>query len=100
MARENVMASGIANHLAIVHSRVKIKEPAVAVSLNKNGIDFSATDGTNSHIVFLLLSPEKEDNLHLQLLAEIVNKFKNPEAAKNLTKLKNNDELLKTLKEL
>lgn len=100
MSRERVLSCGIANHLAIVHAKINIKEPMVAVSLIKSGIDFSATDGTLSHVVFLLLSPEGEENLHLQLLAEIVNKFKDPGSVKNLLNMKDSNELFKLLKAL
>jgi Kef-type K+ transport system membrane component KefB/mannitol/fructose-specific phosphotransferase system IIA component (Ntr-type) len=100
MARERVLTGGIENHLAIIHAKIKIKEPVVAVSLVNDGVDFSAMDGKLSHIIFLLLSPEDEEKLHLQMLAEIVKKFKDLEKIKILLNVKSDNELLKFLKAL
>jgi Kef-type K+ transport system membrane component KefB/mannitol/fructose-specific phosphotransferase system IIA component len=75
IARENSFPTGIANHLAIPHAKINIDEPFIALSINKNGIDFGAEDGLPAKIIVLLLTPEKSNELQLQLLSEIAHSF-------------------------
>lgn len=76
MQRESSLPTGIANFLAIPHARVNINNPIIAVAINDHGIDFNASDGKPSRIIFLLLVPQNKNDLQLKLLLEIVNKFK------------------------
>lgn len=76
MKREELFPTGIANHLAIPHARVKIKKPYIAIAVHKSGLNFDASDGLPAKIILLLLTPENNNELQLKLLAEIGNYFR------------------------
>jgi len=84
MKREKILATGIANYLAVPHAKIKIKEPFVVIAINTKGIDFESADGLQSKIIILLLTPENNNELQLQLLAEIVSLFKEKEQVERL----------------
>ncbi|MHB8579514.1 MAG: cation:proton antiporter domain-containing protein [Ignavibacteriaceae bacterium] len=96
--RENSIPTGIANYLAIPHARVDISRPAVAIALNKEGINFESSDGTPSRIIFLLLTPKNKNELQLKLLVEIVNKFKDKQKVEELLLSSNSADFMSELK--
>lgn len=96
-AREQLLPSGIANHLAIPHARADIKRPAIAVAVHKAGLDFEAADGLAAKIIVLLITPAEANEVQLQLLAEIADKFKeNQKVADSLT-LDGSDKIISRL---
>ncbi len=96
--RENSIPTGIANYLAIPHARVDISRPAIAIAINKKGIDFEASDGTPSRIIFLLLTPKSKNELQLKLLVEIVNKFKDKQKVEQLLLSSNTTDFISMFK--
>lgn len=75
--REELISTGIENYLAIPHAKIDIKKPLAVLAINKNGVDFDAPDKKVSKVIILLLTPKKENELQLKLLAEIANLFGN-----------------------
>jgi len=98
LSREKMLPTGIANFLAVPHAKLKMKNPFVAIAINTNGVDFEAADGLPSKIIILLLTPEDNNELQLQLLSEIASNFKNKEEVEKLLTLKKTDDLLATLR--
>jgi len=96
--RENSIPTGIANYLAIPHARVDISRPAIAIAINKKGINFEASDGTPSRIIFLLLTPKSKNELQLKLLVEIVNKFKDKQKVEQLLLSSNTTDFISMFK--
>lgn len=82
--RENEYPTGIANSLAIPHARLDIKKPALAVAYSAYGIDFSAPDVIPAKVIVLLLTPKSNNELQLQLLAEIASTFKDRERTEGI----------------
>jgi K+:H+ antiporter len=93
--REKISATGISNHLAIPHAKIKLEKPAIALAINKSGIDFNAIDGIPSTIIFLLLTPENKPELQLRLLAEISSKFVDITFADKILKAKTHQDVIK-----
>lgn len=71
--REQIISTSIGMEIAIPHGRIDIKKPIIAAAINKKGVDFDSPDGLPSKIIFLLLTPQSNNELQLQLLAEIAN---------------------------
>ena len=77
LIREQLMATGIGNGLAVPHARLRgLPAPVVAVGLSASGIDFDAPDGTPAHVIFLILTPVHDDGAQLEILADIATTFK------------------------
>lgn len=101
MERENSFSTGIANYLAIPHCRFnKLQKPALAIAINKNGIDFNNTDSTPAKLIFLLITPENKNELQLQLLANIVNKFQKRQAIETILELEDISKIETELRKL
>lgn len=96
--REELIATGIANYLAIPHAKIDIKNPIAAIAVSTNGIDFEAPDGIPSKVIIFLLTPADNNELQLQLLAETANAFKDRGIIENILQSKDKDEFMNKLK--
>lgn len=77
LAREAMMPTGIGAGLAIPHARIKgLKAPLIAIGLSPQGIAFGAPDRTQAKIIFLLLTPQEDSSIQLELIADISQTFK------------------------
>ena len=97
--RENLIPTGIGNYVAIPHAKVKIQKPIITVGINKQGLDFEAPDNVPSKLIILLLTPESKNELQLQLLADIANKFRDKEKVELLLNIATEEEFMSKLKE-
>lgn len=98
--REQQFSTGLANHLAIPHARLKIQSPFVVTAVCRKGLDFDSLDGKISHVITLLLTPETEPELQLKLLADITKNFHLPDTAMDLCNSNNADEVISKIKQL
>ena len=96
--REQLGTTGIGDGVAIPHGKIPgIIRPIVAFGRCINGVDFDSLDGKLAHIFFLLIAPEQESSLHLQVLVRIAKILKNSEFRDKLMKTKSRDELYKII---
>ena len=71
-AREDEGTTGIGMGIAIPHCKSDaVKKAGLAAMVVKNGVDFESLDGTPAKIIFLIASPNTEDNVHLQVLSKL-----------------------------
>jgi len=97
IAREESAPSGIANYIAIPHIKMRISEPVLAICISKKDLDFGAVDGLPSRIIFMLVTPENENELHLKILSEIVKEFSSIDKSKEIIELSETSEIIKML---
>ncbi|MDQ6974658.1 MAG: PTS sugar transporter subunit IIA [Mariprofundaceae bacterium] len=72
MARERLGSTGIGHGVAIPHSRMPdLAHPVIALARHVGGVDFDAIDNRLVHIVVLLLVPDDNSSIHLELLAKL-----------------------------
>ena len=72
MAREKLGSTGMGHGVAIPHGRMKgLNKPVVVVAIHQDGVDFDAIDGDLVDIVVMLLVPDDDDKVHLELLAKL-----------------------------
>jgi Kef-type K+ transport system membrane component KefB len=100
LERENSNPTGIANYLAIPHTRVKSSKPIIVAAINKDGIDFNSSDDIPSRIIFLLLTPVSENEMQLRILSEIVKKFRDKEKVEEMLQIKNEKEFVEKIKQI
>lgn len=93
------MPTGIGNGVAIPHARIEgLHSPVLVLGLSAAGIDFDAPDGEPSHVIILILSPNNDDGVQLQILADIARTFSSPAARREFLKVNTYTELLATLR--
>lgn len=77
--REQVMSTGLEGGLAIPHARLEgLKAPVLAVGLSQSGVDFDSFDGQATQLIFLILTPAKDNGAQLEILADISRTFRDP----------------------
>lgn len=70
--RERLMGTATGGGVAIPHARIEsLQRPVLAFGRSRNGVDWDAPDGQPVHFVFLVLTPERQEGLQLQILAAI-----------------------------
>lgn len=70
--RERLMGTATGGGVAIPHARIEsLQRPVLAFGRSHNGVDWNAPDGQPVHFVFLVLTPERQEGLQLQILAAI-----------------------------
>ena len=70
--RERVMGTATGGGVAIPHARIEsLQRPALAFGRSRNGVNWSAHDGQPVHFVFLVLTPELQEGVQLQILQAI-----------------------------
>jgi mannitol/fructose-specific phosphotransferase system IIA component (Ntr-type) len=72
LAREAIMPTGVGLGIAIPHARLPgLAAPVVALGLSNAGVDFGAPDGELARLIVLVVTPEHDDLIQIELLAEI-----------------------------
>src|SRR5690348_14751482 len=87
-ARERLGSTGLGHGIAIPHGRIKgLREAAGAFVRIRNPIPFEAPDGNPVNLIFVLLVPERANDLHLQILSELAQMFSDKEMRTQLAAL-------------
>ncbi|MGR6760004.1 PTS fructose transporter subunit IIABC [Aeromonas veronii] len=75
-AREELGNTGFEEGVALPHAKsTAVSNPAVAIGISRNGIEYGAEDGKPSHIFFMIASPDGGANHHIEVLAELSGKL-------------------------
>lgn len=98
LAREELAGTGVGDGVAIPHAEIPgLAAPALAFARLADGVDFNAPDGVKVRIVFLLLTPPREFDRELQILAALVRLLMRDEVRRALLDAENADAVLATL---
>ena len=78
-AREALGSTGVGAGIALPHARLPgLTAPMGFLARLERPIDFAAVDGVRVDLVFLLLSPQGSDGLHLASLAAATRRLRRP----------------------
>lgn len=100
MSRERLGTTGIGGGIGIPHGKLnQLQQLLLGVGLSRKGVNFEAIDGKPAHIFFLLVTPENEAGLHLQLLSRISRILKNDSFKESLMRAVNREEIYNVIKE-
>jgi mannitol/fructose-specific phosphotransferase system IIA component (Ntr-type) len=76
--REAIGSTGLGNTVAVPHVKgEEIARPTLVLARCRKGLDWNAIDGRPVHALFLLVSPAKEPETHLQCLRWIAGLARN-----------------------
>ncbi len=72
MERENMGSTGLDKGIAVPHAKTtEVETLCVALGISREGVDFDALDGEDSHLFFMILAPPDQSSQHIQVLSEI-----------------------------
>ncbi len=78
--RESKMSTGIKKGIAIPHGKTSAVDSIYGVlGISKNGVDYDALDGESVYIMFMILAPVKDTELHLKILKRLAELLDNPQ---------------------
>ena len=99
-AREALFGTGIGNDVAIPHARLAdLRRPLLVFGRSITGVDWDTPDGLPVHLVFLLVTPEQERGLQVQILAAIARGLGNRAMRDRLVKAESDGEVWALLAE-
>ncbi len=76
IGRERLGSTGLGHGVGLPHSRLScIQEPIAAFVTLDKGVDYESTDGQAVDLVLGLLVPEKCNDEHLKILAQLARRF-------------------------
>ncbi|MBN2362658.1 cation:proton antiporter [candidate division WOR-3 bacterium] len=71
-AREELVSTALEEGIAVPHARMKeLKKPVVVFGKSETGIDWDSPDGKPSQLVFLILTPQDDVDMQIQILSFI-----------------------------
>jgi mannitol/fructose-specific phosphotransferase system IIA component (Ntr-type) len=83
--REQLMGTGTGHEIAIPHARLPaLQRPVLTIGRSRAGIEWDSPDGLPVHLIFLLLTPEREEGIQLQILAALAQAMLEPDARRYL----------------
>ncbi len=99
-AREELMGTGIGYGVAIPHARLEtLARPILTFGRSVPGLEWDSPDGLPVHLVFLLLTPEREEGLQLQILAALARGVGDEGVRRKLLQAENDREVWLALQE-
>lgn len=99
--REAESTTAIGMNVAIPHGKSDaVKQPAVAVLQNKEGIEWESLDGSKPQIVFMIVVPSSSNNAHLKLLQRLSKTLMDDNTRNQLINANDKDEIYNILKEI
>ena len=97
-AREQIMSTGLSKGVAVPHARIEpLPRPMIGIGFSPAGIDFDASDGEASHVIFMILIPKMDDGAALLIFADITKTFQDPELTQKILQTTEYNELLTLL---
>ena len=77
--RENAKGTSMEEGVAVPHARTDlIKKPLVVIGRSLSGIDWDSPDDKPAKFIFLILTPQSEDESQVQILGHIARVMSNP----------------------
>ncbi|MFW7523714.1 fructose-specific PTS transporter subunit EIIC [Vibrio ostreicida] len=75
-AREEIGNTGFEDGVALPHAKsAAVSQPAVAIGISRQGIEYGAEDGRPSKLFFMIASPDGGADHHIEVLAELSSKL-------------------------
>ncbi|RBO82548.1 PTS sugar transporter subunit IIA [Marinomonas aquiplantarum] len=101
LGREKLGSTGIGNGIAIPHCRLEsANHTAIVVMSLQTPIDFDSIDKQPVDLIFALIVPPNECDLHLSTLAQIAELAQSPEALSKLRAAETNEDLYTSFESL
>ncbi len=94
--REQGMGTALEDGVAVPHARIRgIRKPIIAFGRSVTGIEWDAPDGKLIKFIFLILTPERDYDSQVQILASIADIMSKPEIKEAILRAENRYDLAK-----
>lgn len=98
IARDLLVRSGIGNGVAVAHARLGgLVQPVVGVGFPIEPVEWNSPDGKPVRLLIVMLTPEEDARLHLELLASVARALRDPATIESALKAASWTEFLAAL---
>ena len=98
--REAKGSTALGMGISVPHAKsAAVRTAGVTAMTSLTGIDCNATDGVKSRLFFMIAAPDGEADLHLDILACLMNLLMDQDLVKKLTEAGSPDEFVSLIKE-
>ncbi|MEM6855047.1 MAG: PTS sugar transporter subunit IIA, partial [Planctomycetota bacterium] len=88
--REQMLSTGLPGGIAVPHARLAgLEKPIIVVGQSNAGVDFDAADGQLAEIICMILTPEADGEVQLEMLAAVAEAFVEDEARRHCLEAEN-----------
>ena len=95
LAREEEGTTGMPGGIAIPHARTSaVSNAGLAAITVDGGVDFEASDGSKSDLLFMIAAPENSNNLYMEVLSKLAVMLVDEDFVKELKSAKTTEEFL------
>ena len=89
------LPTGIGHGVALPHARLEaLTEPVVVIGVSDAGVDFDAPDGEPAHVIFLILTPQRDAGAQLEISADVGRLFSRPDMLERVLRTRSYAEFL------
>lgn len=100
ITREKIKSTGIGGGIGIPHAQtLGVTDFIACMGISQEGIDFNALDEKPVHLVFLIATKERTNNIYLELLSSIARLFVDETFKQKIIKSKSPDEIMQLISE-
>ncbi|MCX7973977.1 MAG: PTS sugar transporter subunit IIA [Candidatus Aminicenantes bacterium] len=99
--RENLGSTAVGDGIAIPHCKIaELRSPILLLAISKKGVAFGSANGKLTSIFFMLVSPQENPSLNLQILAAIAQLIRQaPSLPKKIMAAKSARRILEIIRE-
>ena len=98
LKREDEMGTAMEECVAVPHARLSsLTKPVIAFGRSIDGIEWDSPDGKPTHFIFLILTPQADDNIQIQILALIARVMSQKKTAQEIMRAKDTQDIWYTL---
>lgn len=100
LEREAAMGTAMEEGVAIPHARIAhLRKPLIVFARSQAGIEWDSPDGKPVKLIFVILNPQKAEDMHLQILVNIAKAMHNEKFREALLEAESKEKVWKVLED-
>jgi mannitol/fructose-specific phosphotransferase system IIA component (Ntr-type) len=100
LEREHLMGTAMEEGIAVPHARLAaLRRPLIVFGRSPAGIEWNSPDGKPAQFIFLILTPEHQDEVQVQILSSIARTMGHEQTRKNILEARDADQIWHVLRE-
>ncbi|WP_051321404.1 cation:proton antiporter [Chrysiogenes arsenatis] len=95
LRREKLMSTALDRGVAVPHARIlHLREPIVCIGVSRRGVECDSLDGNMTHLFIMILTPQDDNGVQLDILADVGGLFRDQEISEEIFSVRNYTEFL------
>ena len=100
LEREHMMGTAMEEGIAVPHARLaELRRPLIVFGRSPAGIEWNSPDGKLAQFIFLILTPEHQDEVQVQILSSIARTMSSEQTRKDILEAQDAERIWNVLRE-